>query len=75
MTRYFFHIHQDADVTDDYGVELVDEAMARLHGVAMLGQILREDPRTLSASDALRVTATRDDGVVLFTIETMVERA
>jgi hypothetical protein len=75
MPRYFFHVHADADVRDDHGMELQDDATARLHGVAMLGKVLREDPNVLLMAGELRVTATREDGVVIFTIETTLERA
>ena len=29
MPRYFFHLHNDIDVTDDEGRELADESAAR----------------------------------------------
>ena len=75
MPRYFFHVEESAEFRDDHGMELPDEDAAKRHGVAMLGQVLRDDPRALWASDQIRLTATKDDGVVIFTLETTAERA
>jgi hypothetical protein len=69
MPHYFFHIREDVDVRDDHGIELPDEDVARRHGVMMLGQILRDEPETFWASGRIQLTATTDDGVVLFTLE------
>jgi hypothetical protein len=74
MPRYFFHLEESGEFRDDHGMELPDEDTARRHGAAMLGQVLRDDPRALWASDQIRVTATKDDGVVIFTLETTAER-
>ena len=75
MSRYFFHVKEAGEFRDDHGMELPDDATARLHGVVMLGKVLRENPGALLDSGELRVTATREDGVIIFTIETTVERA
>ena len=74
MSRYFFHVHEDSRVSDDYGIELPNEDAAKRHGVMMLGQILRDEPQTFWASGRIQVTATTHDGAVLFTLEVISDR-
>jgi hypothetical protein len=73
MPRYFFHVAEDSEFRDDHGIDLPDEHTAKLHGVMMLGKILREEPQAFWASGQIEVTATKDDGAVLFTLKTSVE--
>ena len=75
MPRYFFHVREDSELEDDHGIVLPDEHAAKRHGVMMLGQILRDEPQAFWASGQIRVTATKDDGGVLYTLETTAEMA
>jgi hypothetical protein len=75
MPRYFFHVVENSELRDDHGIDLPDERTAKLHGVMMLGKILREEPQAFWASGQIGVTATTDDGVVLFILKTTVELA
>ena len=69
MPNYFFHVRERFDAKDDHGIELPDEDVAMRHGVMMLGKMLRDEPQMLWAAGRVQVTATRDDGVVVFTLE------
>lgn len=75
MPRYFFHVQDNSETRDDHGIVLPDEHAAKRHGVMMLGQILRDEPRLFWASGHIGVTATTNDGVVLFTLETTADVA
>ncbi len=75
MTLYFFHVDEAAHIHDDHGVELVDDAAARRQGVMILGDILRSEPQAFWSADQCRVTATRADGAVLFSLGATAERA
>ena len=69
MPRYFFHVSDDSETSDDHGIVLPSERAAKHHGVKMLGKILNDDPRAFWASGDLRVMATTNDGTPLFTLE------
>ena len=73
MPLYFFHVREDSEIRDDHGIFLADEHTAKHHGVMMLGRILHDEPQAFWASGQIRVTATKEDGVVLFTLETTAE--
>jgi hypothetical protein len=74
MPRYFFHIRGAGDYKDEDGVDLADDVAARLHGVRMHGEILYDDPQTFLAADHLRLRATTEEGVVILTVSTTIER-
>jgi hypothetical protein len=69
MSRFFFHLEHAVEVRDERGVELVDVAAAKRHAVKIIAQALCEEPQAFWAADQFRITVTRPDDMVLFTVE------
>jgi hypothetical protein len=51
VPRFYFHLHDDADIPDDEGVELPDLDAARAHAVrcarAMFGEVAKDEGRVV----------------------------
>jgi hypothetical protein len=69
MPRYFFHLEHAAEVRDERGVELSDLDAAKCHAVKTIAEALCEEPKAFWAADQFRMTVTRADGLILFTLE------
>ncbi len=69
MPRYFFHLEHTVEVRDERGVELSDLDAAKCHAVKTIAEALCEEPKAFWAADQFRMTVTRADGLMLFTVE------
>jgi hypothetical protein len=69
MPRYFFHLEHAVEVRDERGVELSDLEAAKCHAVKTIAEALCEEPKAFWAADQFRMTVTRSDGLILFTVE------
>ena len=69
MARYFFHLSGALEIRDREGSELPDLDAAKCEAVQLIAQTLCDQPRSFWDADHYRVTATDDQGLVLFTVE------
>lgn len=65
MPRYFFHLHNDMDVTDEEGADLPDDAAARAYAVASIREVATESIATGCLDLGHYIQIVRDDGTVL----------
>ena len=66
--RFYFHLAGALDDTDDAGHDLESIAVARVEAVKFAGDILHDHPEALWLGEELRVEATNNDHVLLFTV-------
>jgi hypothetical protein len=69
MPRYFFHTEDGVLLPDKEGSELPDERSARNEAVAVLGQMVSEDPDGFWAHEAFRLTVTDAGGQTLYVLD------
>ncbi|MBB6427795.1 DUF6894 family protein [Sphingopyxis sp. JAI128] len=68
MGRYFFHTRDGHKEIDEVGVDLLDDAAARLEAVRYCGSLLADDPHILRHGQLLRVECVDDAGRLLYTL-------
>lgn len=68
MARYFFHVADGRREIDDEGIELADDAEARLEAVRYGGNILADEPEKLLADDSLQSHVTDERGEARFAV-------
>jgi hypothetical protein len=68
VPRYFFHVSDSIVIPDLDGVELADDAAARVEAVTAAGAMLHDHAGEFWNSGEWRVTVTDAARVVLFTI-------
>jgi hypothetical protein len=69
MPRYFFHTEDGRRLADAEGSELADDRTARNEAVAVLGQMMMEDPAGFWADKVFRLTVTDEGGRTLFVLD------
>ena len=69
MPRYFFHLEDRVFLHDDEGTELADQPAARLQAAAMVGEILKDNPKAFWDTGLWRLLVTDEDHEILFRIE------
>jgi hypothetical protein len=69
MPRYFFHTEDGARLPDTEGSELPDDRTARNEAVAVLGQMMTEDPAGFWAHGTFRLIVTDAAGQTLCGLE------
>jgi hypothetical protein len=69
MAKFFFHTEGGRSINDEEGAELETVAAARVEGVRVLGDILRESPEEVLATGHLRLTVTDAAGLVYFALD------
>jgi hypothetical protein len=69
MPHYFFHLEHVRVVKDREGSEHADLEAAKLHAVKTVASALADEPQAFWDSDVFRMTVSKRDGLVLFTIE------
>jgi hypothetical protein len=65
MPRYFFNIVDNGRENDDEGMELPDEAAARIAGISYAGSVLHNEPHLLDGGRPLCVEVAGDAGRVV----------
>jgi len=71
--RYFFHTEDGACFTDEDGTDLPTLEAAKASAVAVLTDVLRDNPNEFWAHERYKITVTDDDGRVLFAIAVLAE--
>jgi hypothetical protein len=69
MPRYFFHTEDGRRLPDTEGSELADDRTARNEAVAVLGQMMMEDPAGFWAHKVFRLTVTDAAGQTLYVLD------
>ena len=64
MARYFFHIHDGADLPDDEGVELPNDEAAKSEAISAAGSMLRDMRLSVWAVTHWRMTVVSGDKVI-----------
>ncbi|MBB3860799.1 hypothetical protein GGQ88_002068 [Novosphingobium hassiacum] len=72
MPRYFFHTRDGRDHPDHEGVELANDAAARLYAVRYAGEVLISEPEALARGHKLDVQVVDERGEALFAIHSVV---
>lgn len=65
MPRYFFHLHNDVDATDEEGADLPDDAAARAHAIGNVREVATESIAKGHLDLAHYVEIVREDGTLL----------
>jgi hypothetical protein len=68
MPRYYFHVSNGSEETDDQGHRLAGVAQARTEAVRYFGGLVRDDPGLLIEHGRLKVTVSSDDGCFRFAV-------
>ena len=69
MPRFFFHIEEGRRLPDVEGTVLADYRAARNEGVAVLGQMIQEDPEAFWKSGSFKLTITDAAGLDLCVLD------
>ena len=69
MPRFFFHIEEGRRLPDEEGTVLTDYRAARNEGVAVLGQMVQEDPEAFWKSGSFKLTITDAAGLDLCVLD------
>lgn len=72
MPRYFFNTSDGRKHPDEEGVDLADNAAARIYAVRYAGEVLLSEPEALARGHTLDVEVVSEGGETLFTIHTAV---
>jgi len=72
MPRYFFELWDDAIRADDEGSEMASVEEARLHGILLAAEYLRDHPEMLSQSREIRITVRDEQARIVQTVVTLV---
>lgn len=68
MARFYFDVHDGADLPDATGLELPDAAAARTEAERLARELLAEMPDRFERCDAWTVTVSNAQGVALFVL-------
>jgi hypothetical protein len=68
MPRYFFHLHNDIDTTDDEGAEFPDDAAARAHAIANARDVAVESIAKGHLNLGHYIEIVREDGAPAFRV-------
>lgn len=68
LPRYFFHIHDGADLPDDEGTDLPNLDAARNDAVRLSGEMLRDSGGSFWNSGEWSVEVADEAGLTLFTL-------
>ena len=71
MPRYFFNLADGRRERDDQGLELPDDAAAKIAATAFAGEILKDSPRSIWNTGPVRVDVTNATGTLLWTVLTL----
>jgi hypothetical protein len=69
MPRFFFHVEEGRRLPDEEGTDLADYRAARNEGVAVLGQMVQEDPEAFWKSGSFKLTITDAAGLDLCVLD------
>lgn len=72
MPRYFFNTADGRKVCDEEGVELANDAAAKVYAVKYAGEVLLSEPETLAEGHKLDVQVVSEHGETLFTFRSRV---
>jgi hypothetical protein len=69
MPHYFFNTANGSFEPDPDGIDLSDDAAARVHAIKFAGDVMHHEPDVLWDGSEFRVQVTDDEQQLLFTIE------
>ena len=69
MPRFYFHTEDGQLLRDEEGTDLVDVHAARNEAVAILAELLKEDPEEFWKDRSFKLTVTDDDGLTLYILD------
>lgn len=69
MPRFHFHVHDERDFLDPDGIELPDEAAARIEAVRLAGGILRDEASHVVRAGAWNLEVTDAAGRRIYRID------
>jgi hypothetical protein len=68
VPRYFFHVHDGAELPDEDGTELPDLASARNEAVRLAGASLKDHAQAFWNEEQWSIDVTDEDGLMLFSL-------
>jgi hypothetical protein len=68
VPRFFFQIHDDADVRDAEGTVLHDLSAARVAAAQLAGAVLSERPQTLATGEPWRIDVEDERGLTVYSL-------
>jgi hypothetical protein len=69
MPHYFFNTANGARERDDQGIDLPNDATARVEAIRFAGSVLSDEPDLLWDGQEFRVEVADAEGTLLFTIK------
>lgn len=69
MPRFFFHVHDGANIPDKEGTELGDWRNAQHEAIKLAGRVIADDAKRLRLGEDWSMEVTDETGLVLFRLD------
>ena len=69
MPRYHFHVHDDKDLLDEEGIDLLDLTTAQTEAIRLAGGMLLDDASLVHAQKGWSVSVMDSHGKPLFRVQ------